>query len=73
MPHDTVTATAEGSASATPTKPLGEVISIDQAVVREHPSEVVRTTVQDTLNALLDAEADRLCGAQRYEHSAERV
>jgi transposase-like protein len=29
--------------------------------------------VQDTLNALLDAEADRLCGARRYEHSPERV
>ncbi len=26
-----------------------------------------------TLNALLVAEADRLCGAQRYEHSPDRV
>jgi transposase-like protein len=31
-------------------------------------------SVEETLNALLDAEADRLCNAQRYERSglAER-
>lgn len=73
MLNENVTATAEGSPSAAATKPLGEVIQIDQAVVQQHLSEVVRTTVQDTLNALLDAEADRLCGAKRYEHSPERV
>jgi len=28
--------------------------------------------VEETLNALLDAEADRLCNAQRYERSAAR-
>ena len=33
---------------------------------------MVRGTVEDTLNALLDAEADRLCNAQRYERSAAR-
>jgi transposase-like protein len=29
--------------------------------------EVVRATVEETLNALLDAEADHLCGARKYE------
>jgi len=29
--------------------------------------------VERTLNGLLDAEADRLCGAGRYERSAERI
>jgi putative transposase len=29
--------------------------------------------VEDTLNALLDAEADRLCQAQRYERLADRT
>jgi transposase-like protein len=28
--------------------------------------------VEETLNALLDAEADRLCNAQRYERSTAR-
>jgi transposase-like protein len=35
--------------------------------------EVVRSSVEETLNGLLDAEADRICGAQRYERSADRV
>jgi len=42
-------------------------------MVREHLDRIVVSTVQDTLNALLDAEADRLCGAGRYERSEERV
>ena len=33
---------------------------------------MVRGTVEETLNAMLDAEADRLCNAQRYERSAAR-
>ena len=32
----------------------------------------MRGTVEETLNALLDAEADRLCNAQRYERSEAR-
>ena len=27
----------------------------------------MRGTVEETLNAMLDAEADTMCGAQRYE------
>src|SRR5210317_1552625 len=34
---------------------------------------MVRGTVEETLNAMLDAEADDLCNAQRYEHSPDRV
>jgi hypothetical protein len=33
---------------------------------------VVWGSVEETLNALLDAEADRLCNAHRYERSAAR-
>lgn len=73
MSNDTGTPTVAGSSATPVTKPLGEVIQIDQALVQKHLGEVVRTTVQDTLNALLDAEADRLCGAKRYEHSPDRV
>lgn len=32
----------------------------------------VRGTVEVALNAVLDAEADRLCGAGRYERSEAR-
>jgi len=55
------------------TQPLGEVIQIDQSLVRKHLDEVVRSTVEETLNSLLEAEADQLCGAKRYEHNPERV
>jgi putative transposase len=34
---------------------------------------VVRSSVEETLNALLDAEGDEICRAQRYERSPDRV
>ena len=51
---------------------LGNVIRIDDERVREHLGYVVRGTVEETLNALLEAEADRLCNAGRYERTAAR-
>ncbi len=44
-----------------------QVIQIDEGKIHEHLGEVVRSTVEETLNAMLDAEADRLCRAERYE------
>lgn len=54
------------------TKPMGQVIQIDEARIKDHLGEMVRGTVEETLNAMLDAEADRLCGAGRYERSEAR-
>jgi transposase-like protein len=51
---------------------MGEVIRIDEGRIRAHLGEMVRGTVEEALNALLDAEADRLCGAGRYERSEAR-
>lgn len=53
-------------------QPLANVIQIDETQVRGHLDEMVRSTVEETLNALLDAEADRLCQAQRYERNPNR-
>ena len=50
-------------------KPMGQVIQIDEARIRDHLGEMVRGTVEETLNAMLDAEVDRLCGAGRYERT----
>ena len=50
-------------------KTMGQVIQIDEARIRDHLGEMVRGTVEETLNAVLDAEAVRLCGAARYERS----
>jgi len=44
----------------------------DDDRIKSHLDRVVRGIVEETLNALLDAEADRLCNAQRYERAARR-
>ena len=48
-------------------------LRVDEGKLKDHVDEVVRSSVEETLNALLDAEADEICRAQRYERSAERV
>ena len=50
-----------------------KIIRLDETQLREHLDRKVVESVEETLNQLLDAEADRLCGAGRYERSAERV
>ena len=54
----------------TPT--LSNVIEIDETRIKDHLGELVRGSVEETLNALLDAEADRLCNAARYERTEGR-
>jgi putative transposase len=54
-------------------KTMGDIIQIDEARIRDHLGEMVRGTVEETLNAMLDAEADQLCGAGRYERSQARA
>ena len=49
------------------------VIAVDEEELRSHVSEVVRQSVEETLNGLLDAEADTLCQARRYERNADRA
>jgi len=50
-----------------------DVIRIEEDKLRSHVDGVVRESVEQTLNGLLEAEADALCGAQRYERSLERL
>jgi putative transposase len=47
-------------------------VQVDEGRIQEHLDDVVRRTVEETLNALLEAEADELCGAKRYERSSTR-
>lgn len=49
------------------------VIRIEEEKIRSHVDQVVRETVEQTLNGLLQAEADDLCGAKRYARSPERL
>ena len=55
------------------TKALSKVIRIDESEIQSHLDKMVRGTVEDALNAMLDAEADEMCNAQRYERSPDRV
>ena len=50
----------------------GQIIKIEQEQLSKHLDKVVRNTVEETLNALLDVEADRLCHASRYERNDAR-
>ena len=54
------------------TKGLSNVIRIDDERIQEHLGKIVRGSVEETLNALLEAEADRLCNAERYERTEAR-
>ena len=49
------------------------IIHLDEAQLREHLYRKITESVEDTLNGLLDAEADRLCGVGRYERSGDRI
>ena len=53
--------------------PQNKIIQIDEALVKRELGEVVRETVEETLNRLLNAEADELCKTGRYERSSDRV
>jgi putative transposase len=62
-----------GVGASSGVKPVsGPVVQIDEGRIQAHLDEVVRSTVEETLNALLDAEADLLCGARKYERTEGR-
>ncbi len=59
--------------SVSGSRSIGSMVQIDEEQVRGHVDEVVRRSVEETLNGLLEAEADQLCGAERYERSPDRL
>lgn len=50
----------------------GKIIEVNEEKIKQHLGEFVRGTVEETLNAMLDAEADAICNAQKYEHTPDR-
>jgi putative transposase len=50
-----------------------KIIQFNEAVIKQELGELVRDSVEKTLNELLDQEADRLTNARRYERSEERT
>lgn len=63
---------AKKESSSEPLGGLGKVVQIDEAKIKDHLASIVRGTVEETLNSLLDAEADSLCCARKYERKADR-
>lgn len=43
------------------------IVSVDEESLRKDIKDLVRKTVEETLNALLDEEASELVAAERYE------
>ncbi|MCB1044826.1 MAG: IS256 family transposase [Acidobacteria bacterium] len=54
------------------TETRGKIVEINEGLVRDHLGEIVRSTVEDTLNQLLDSEAERLCNAEKFERTERR-
>ena len=53
-------------------KAIPGAIKIDEKEIRDHLDGLVRQSVEETLNGLLNAEADAICQATRYQRSPDR-
>ena len=49
------------------------IVSFDEQAVKDELRELVRITIEETINAMLDEEADRLVDAGPYERTDERA
>ena len=54
-------------------KSISGAIKIDEKEVFDHLDSLVRQSVEETINSLLDAEADAICNANRYQRSPDRL
>lgn len=52
---------------------MGEIIHLDTAEVKKQLGKMVLGTVEQTLNAILDAEADEIMQAHKYERTESRA
>ena len=49
-----------------------QIVQLNEQVIRIELKELVRQSVQEVLNSLLDAEADQLTNARKYERTEQR-
>ena len=52
---------------------MEKIIQLNETELKSQLGELVRGTVEETLNKLLDEEADRITKAHRYERTEERA
>lgn len=53
-------------------KTIAGVIKIDEKEVMDHLDGLVRRSVEDAINELLNSETDAICNASRYQRSPDR-
>ena len=49
-----------------------KIVQLNEAVIKSEIKELVRSSVEETLNELLEAEAEKLTQAARYERNEQR-
>ena len=49
-----------------------KIIQLNEDLIKHDLKDLVRSSVEETLNALLDKEADELVNAEKYERSSDR-
>ncbi len=52
---------------------MADIIQLNQAEIKCQLGDLVRQSVEDTLNAMLDAEADQITQAHKYERTEKRL
>ena len=52
---------------------MADIIQLNQAEIKSQLGDLVRQSVEETLNAMLDAEADQITQAHRYERTEKRL
>ena len=52
---------------------MGEIIHLNEPEIKQQLGEMVRKSVEETLNAMLDAEADEITRAHKYERTSSRA
>lgn len=50
-----------------------KLVKVNEEEVRSFLKKQVKDSVETTMNTMLDAEADALCGAKKYERSPDRT
>ena len=49
-----------------------KIIQLNEDLIKHDLKDLVRSSVEETLNALLDKEVDELVNAEKYKRSSER-
>ena len=52
---------------------MADIIQFNQEEIKSQLGDLVRRSVEDTLNAMLDAEADQITQAHKYERTEKRL